>query len=316
MKRKEFSEIMISQGLQVKDRFAFGNIKGYPVFVKGKKSHKEVIEIFYALEENPWQEIREEILKLAESKKAKAIFENNQVKITMSLQEKTKIEDFREVMQNIVEILHKKEVKAPEKCILCGEKNCDVFAVIGQGNRPVHRACLQEHMNGIREKMQSGYYTTGILGAFLGMLVGIIPSVLSLLITGEAISALFLLIPLSIYFGYKILGGRMDRFVLYFTILLSLGSVYLIQIVVQIMYNLNREGLGFSWHNGVVIFKKLLSVEDIWITMTQASSLNFLFITVGILIAWEQISQTHKKADENLSEVIDTITSNPNYKDV
>ena len=51
-----------------------------------------------------------------------------------------------------------------------------------------------------------------------------------------------------------------------------------------------------------------------WIklTMHPDSLLCFLFVAIGILIQWSQITVTNKSSIEQIDQVIDTVTANPN----
>lgn len=311
MKNNEFEILMERNGLQVQDKLAFGNIKGYPVSVKKESGSK--VKICFYLEDNPWQDIRTDVLALAKEYKVDVYFENGQVVWNTRLKPEED-EKLQNIWDRITLIFQDKGIKTPKRCVLCGEEHSDVYAIIGEGNQPVHKECLQGEINRVRESMQKGKYSLGIIGGILGCLIGSLPCILSMILLGDAFSVLFLFIPPCIYYGYQFLHGKMNQLVFWISGGLSLASVYVIQIAVRIQYYLCEEHLNATWHNVFVLFRKLMQADGIWLSMTKDAGLDFLFALVGILINWELISRTNLKAEDNISKVIDTVNSNPTVK--
>lgn len=311
MKNNEFKNLMERNGLQVQDKLAFGNIKGYPVSVRKESGNR--IKLCFYLEDNPWQNIRTEMLALAKEYKVDVYFENGQVVWNTRLKAEED-EKLQNMWNEVTLIFQDKGIKTPKRCVLCGEDHSDVYAVIGEGNQPVHKNCLQEEISRVREDMQKGKYSLGILGGMLGCLVGSLPCILSMILLGDAFSVLFLFIPPCIYYGYQFLHGKMNQLVFGLSVVLSFVGVYVIQIAVRIQYYLHTEQLKATWHNVFVLFRKLMQADGIWLSMTTDAGLDFLFVLVGILINWELISRTNLKAEDNISKVIDTVNSNPAVK--
>lgn len=308
MNKTEFKSYMESVGFQVRGKLAYGNVKGYPILVK--KRFLSRLELYFYLEDNPWQEIRVEILALAKKYHADAYFENNQITWRVHVGKKV-TEQIQKMWDDIVLVLQDKGVKIPKRCILCGEEDSDVYAVIGEGNQPVHKDCLQKEITKVRDRMQQGRYSLGLIGGLLGCIVGSLPCILSMIFVQDTFCVLFLFIPPCVYYGYQFFKGRMSQFVFWVSVVFSLASVYIMQIVVRIQRIFMENNLMWSGHNLLVIFKKLMLSEDIWLKMTQDAGLDFVFALMGILINWELISRTNLKAEENITKVIDTVNSNP-----
>lgn len=311
MKNNEFKNLMERNGLQVQDNFAFGNIKGYPISVR-KESGSKVKLCFY-LEDNPWQDIRIDVLNLAKEYKVDVYYQNGQIVWNTRLKEEED-EKLQNMWNEITLIFQDKGIKTPKRCVLCGEDQSDVYAIVGESNQPVHKECLQKEIDRVRESMQKGTYSLGILGGILGCLVGSLPCILSMILLGDAFSVLFLFIPPCIYYGYLFLHGKMNQLVFWISGAFSLASVYVIQIAVRIQYYLYEEHLSVNWHNIFVLFRKLMQADGIWLSMTKNAGLDFLFALVGIIINWELISRTNLRAEDNISKVIDTVNSNPTVK--
>ena len=71
------------------------------------------------------------------------------------------------------------------------------------------------------------HWPVSIVGAFIGMLVGTLPASIWTLIFGASFSPLYLLMPLCVFYGIKILRGYMGRRGFILTVLFSLLGLYL-----------------------------------------------------------------------------------------
>lgn len=308
MKGNEFKVWMDSCQFQTQKDIAYGNRKGYPICIKNILGNKIIISFY--LEGHPWQQIRKDILALAKKYSAEAYFEDDQIKWKMGLRGKPQ-EQLEEILQEIVTTLQDSGVKIPKGCFLCGKDQCDAYAVIREGNRPVHRECLQQEMNRVRDELHSGSYLLGVLGGILGCMVGSLPSLLILLAFGKAFCVLFLFIPPGIYYGCKLFHGKMNWFVVVESIVLSVFSVYALELTARIQHWINQSGVSVRMHNIIVLAGKVLEVDGILGSMTRTAQLNFIFIVIGIFINWELITQTSKKIEEGVVEVINTTNTNP-----
>lgn len=308
MKDNEFKVWIERYDFQTQKNIAYGNRKGYPICIKNGIGNKITVSFF--LEGNPWHKIRKDIISLAKKYSADAYFEDDQIKWKMSLRMAQK-KQFEEILQEIVTILQDSGVKIPKDCFLCGKEHCDAYAVIREGNRPVHKECLQQEMNRVREELHSGSYLLGILGGILGCLVGSLPSLLMLLTFGKAFCVLFLFIPPGIYYGSKLLHGKMNWVVVVQSVLLSIASVYVLELAARIQYWIIQSGVSVRLHNIIVLAGKILDINGIFGSMTHSARLNFIFIVIGIFINWELITRTSKKIEQNVVAVINTANTNP-----
>ena len=117
MKIEEFNILMERNGLQVQDKLAFGNIKGYPVLVRKESGNK--VKLCFYLEDNPWQDIRTEVLALAKEYKVDVYFENGQVVWNTRLKAEED-EKLQNMWNGITLIFQDKGIKTPKRCVLCG----------------------------------------------------------------------------------------------------------------------------------------------------------------------------------------------------
>jgi len=304
MTEKEFQNFMSKEEFRTQGKMAYGNVEGYPVLIK--KMIGSALELRFYLEEEPWKLIREEMLEFARLYKSSVYFQKPHMiwKLRLGEREYTR---FEELLQGIVRIFKKKSICYPKHCAICGEEGADSYAVIDEGNRPIHRDCLQNQLTVTRQRKAEGSYLLGILGALLGCLLGSVPCIVSLLLFHKTFCVLFLFLPPGIYYGCKWLHGKMNWFVLGLSVVLSLASVYVMEFIVRIQYNLQEQGLPYTLHYGLEVLEKLLQYPGIWGIVNRSAGLNFLFAFVGICINWELISRTSLKAEANVVDVINTI---------
>ncbi len=303
MTEREFQSFMSEEEFRIQENIAYGNIEGYPVLIK--KMFGSALEVRFYLEKEPWKQIREDMLEFAKLYKSSVYFQKPYMvwKIHLGKREYTRFEEWT---QGIVRVLKKKGISYPKHCVICGEEGADSYAVIDEGNQPIHRDCLQEQLTVTRQRKAEGSYFLGVVGAILGCLVGSIPCILSLIFFQKTFCVLFLFLPPGIYYGCKWFHGKMNWLVLGLSVVLSLASVYVMEFVVRILYNLQQQGLPYNLHYGFEVLEKLLEYDGIWGIIHRSAGLNFLFAFVGIFINWELISRTSLKAEANVVDVINT----------
>lgn len=307
MDKMDFKAFMEENDFKVEKRLAYGSKKGYPILMKKQWGKKVELSIY--LEEKPWSIIREQILEFARLYRSETYYENDHLVWKTEIGRKEYYR-FQEMLNGIIRILEKNQVSPPDTCVICGEKQIDSYAVINEGNQPVHRECLQKELEAAREEMQQGRYLNGLLGGLLGCLLGCIPCLLSLLIAGKTYCVLFLFIPPSIYMVCKKMNGKMNGIVFWETVFFSFLSVYVLGFAVRIQYNLELQNLPATPYYCMAVWGGLLKCKGIFGIITKDSMLNFLFVLMGILIDWEMISRTSLQAEQNIVKVIETI----NYK--
>lgn len=130
----------------------------------------------------------------------------------------------------------------------------------------------------------------GIIGGILGAIVGVLPSFLSVVLVEKIYALLFALIPLCIYYGYKLLKGKMNKVVIVLTVILSVLSVYMIEMLLLAYYMVSDYGLLIS--EAIQLVGASLLEPSVWTAMTMDALTSFLFVALGIWIAWGRISRT------------------------
>ena len=85
-----------------------------------------------------------------------------------------------------------------------------------------------------------------LLFLLLGMLLGLIPNLLTIVFTERIYALLFALVPIAAIFGYKLLGGRMDRASIVVVILVSLLGVPVMIYFELVIYIVQEYGASLK----------------------------------------------------------------------
>lgn len=196
-----------------------------------------------------------------------------------------------------LEALRSTGFTVPDACDICGLSGCDMAVPRkGVAFAPVHGSCLDGSVQAVREKAQlnakNGSYFLGFIGALLGMLVGIIPSLFTIIALQRIYVFLFMLIPLCVYAGYKLLRGKMNYTALALSVLLSVVGLFAI-FYIWLIYELIHEGIPAGM---VLDLLGLMDQKELLLDMIRTEDFIkcAIFVVVGIALAWSQISRTSK----------------------
>ena len=184
----------------------------------------------------------------------------------------------------------------PDACPLCGRSGCDCAVPRGAAYVPAHRACLESSVQGAQAKAEknAGSYVLGALGALLGAVVGILPSVFTIIALHKIYVLLFMLIPLASYAGYRLCKGKMNYAALVLAIVFSVLGVYLLNFTVQLYYV--AELFELSMGDILSLVPSFLRDPDVWVEISKSEDFLkcILFAALGILLTWGQISRTNR----------------------
>ena len=129
------------------------------------------------------------------------------------------------------------------------------------------------------------------------MLVGTIPTFLTVVYLEMEYSILFALIPICAYFGYKLFRGKMNKAALIVSILMAVLGVFILNFE-YIVFSIMRE-YGFSFSEALSFVPDLLRDGEIWAAIAADSLQEFFFSALGVVIAWGLISRTASGAAAN-----------------
>ncbi len=199
-----------------------------------------------------------------------------------------------EYVEYCAQILSDAGLLPRDRCPYCRQSGCDALSFAKGGYGAVHYRCLQDAAARERDKadsnLQNGSYLLGVVGAFLGMIVGSIPSFLTIAFMQMEYAVLFALIPLCAYFGYKLFRGKMNKAALVVSILMAILGVFLLYFELIIFSVMHEYGASFS--QVMSVMPSLLRDGEVWASILTGALQEFLFMGLGIFFVWRLISST------------------------
>ena len=305
-----FQQFMAGRGFKVMNHIAYGKEGDFPVHVRfpGKGTAKSVV-VTFTTAQNMWKVVAKPLRRTLKGA-ARAAAVNNYITVTIPLDEVGAAEVYPAVIRAVLQVFGACGVTPPSTCPICKQPGCDVYVHYQNGYQPAHQRCLQAQMANAKQAAYknavSGNYALGILGGILGGLLATVPSILTIWFAETIYSLLFALIPLGVYYGYKLFGGKLDRTPLVLSIVLSVLSVYFIQIVLIIMTFILEYGAPFG--EAMQLTSIVLGQMEAWTEITLNSGMAFLFAGLGIFFTWGIISQTMETPLKSMQQVLDTMT--------
>ncbi|MDR0890312.1 MAG: hypothetical protein LBM28_06690 [Oscillospiraceae bacterium] len=200
----------------------------------------------------------------------------------------------------------KTPIEPPKNCPVCKQAGCDSAAEINGKYVPVHRACVRIHAEKGKSEANnnevSGSYLFGILGAFLGVLVGCVPVFLLGILAKIEVGFLFILIPFASYYGYKFFKGRLGNVARISVILCSLLGFVELQLLLN-YYFLRAEGYMVSF----ALATKSYFAND-FAALLDSTWFGLVFLAIGILYSFKMLGTTNrdriKQTENSLQTVI------------
>ncbi len=299
MDKAEYKQMCESHGLRmVSDIRAVGMERGYLTVVQyaGKNSVSVSLPAQKGDRKTYAKELKAK-LREAFGKSASAAWAD-QGYVTVFLNTKDIPDVYCQGVTAALDILKNLGFTVPDSCSVCGKSGCDCAVPRGAAYTPVHRACLEGSVAGAQAKAEKnargGSYLLGALGAFLGAVVGVLPSALTILVAQRIYVLLFIIIPLASYAGYRLLKGRMNYVALILSIVFSVLGVYLLNFAVQLYYVADYYAISFS--DAMSLVPAMLGDPEMWLEISKDEDFIkcILFVAVGIFLAWGQISRTSK----------------------
>ncbi len=280
-------------------RFLFGGWKNYGVLLQ--PVGKSVWAVFSVQIPNAWGANRKALIRALKEKDLRTVKLGGLTKIAASFTlSYDKADDltgfFTEALNAAAAALRESGINPPEKCAITGAANPDSFCLTtvngALGYRPVCAAAVRDRSAQTRERIEdnqaNGSYALGFVGALLGMLVGLIPNLLSILYTDRIYGVLFALVPLAAMFGYKLFKGKMTKASIAIVIALSLLGVLLIpylEIVIMLV-----KDYGAPLNEALAYTLQLFREPDVLSELGSELLQLLVFMALGIWIAWRYIS--------------------------
>ena len=251
MKRSPIFDALNPNEYRMSDRSAYGVVEGFPFAMIQTASRRLLLQITAAapLENQAVKAVRGELVQQGIRASMKGRVLSYQLKIDRN----TLPGQILTTVSGAVSALRRFGASAPGVCALCGGPGADACMVYGGRYDAVHAACADQLQSAAcaRASENPGSYGMGILGGLIGAVAGALPAFLAIQFLHVVSAWLFMLIPIATYYGYKKLGGKMNRGATLFSLLLSLvglGAVLFFWDVAQnIQFMSMRLGEALSY---------------------------------------------------------------------
>lgn len=306
MNSSEWSQFLSSRGFHMIDNQGFGVMDRYPVslVLYGKTAITSIaarIQLAAALKKNYRKEVRQLL-------KHKAIINYVGTTLTMTIQtgHMQYPYEFTQTMVALINYLRKNNIQESVRCPICGQFETDGLAFYAGNFQRLHLACLDQKLSHQQDTIQKnetrGSFITGISGAILGGICGILPNIITIMYFEHIYVILFALIPICIYYGYKVCRGRMNNAAVIITLVLS----------VFFLVFMNYLLLVFSVHKtyGLWLFSNCLHLfldPEYLKELLSGSWTQILFLGLGMLYSWRMITENNTKATTSIEFTRKTI---------
>ena len=156
-------------------------------------------------------------------------------------------------------------------------------ALLQEETRRPHDSSEEFHGQARKKKPRDGLLPVSIVGAFFGMLVGMLPLIALIVLMHTTYSVLFLTIPLGICGGIILLKGCRDYRAVILTVVFSLAGIYLTLLfrdaaVFAALYNIPPSNIPMIAITNIGRFDFEISTNFVYA---------LIFAALGILISRE-----------------------------
>ncbi len=225
-------------------------------------------------------------------------------------------QQFNSIMEIITQALRGARINPADTCAICGGGTPGSLCYV-DGYQPVHKACIrniqEKTKDAANQNQENGSYLTGLVGAILGAVIGLIPTLFTIWAFEKIYAILFALIPLLAMWGYTKLNGKKSKFSIAIIVILSFISVFFLQYIVVATIFMDEYRLEF-WEAIDTVLQVFANFEG-FILIAKESVTEILFMAIGIVFAWKNISNTNAATLKNMEMVMETIHPNPTFEE-
>lgn len=227
--------------------------------------------------------------------------------VTLSGSNDKILNNYYEAAQILENAFRQVNAQPLDKCPICNQSGCDSAALYKNLYNTVHHGCMEQKCaqenDSLRSNAINGNYLSGMLGGFLGAVLSVLLCSVAIITVETMFTALYMLIPFAIYYGYKMLNGRMDKFVTIYTLVLSLIAAAACNYipVIYILASNVGQGVPFSW-----VLRYAFSAE-IFKLILEDLVFSYLFIIIGIVSTWRLINKTGISYIEDNHRILETM---------
>ncbi|MCL2367603.1 MAG: hypothetical protein FWC72_01260 [Oscillospiraceae bacterium] len=304
-----------------KNPVGFGTLFGYPVEATAPRNGR--LTLIFTAAEPPKRKAVKQLGKLVSEdtelrgavtvvQATENVTHPNTFLVTLSSKDETAARDlYARLLSRLEGALQGLEgITAPENCIICAQGSADTLAKYDGAVNKTHMACLQRWKNEATEtfenKAQNPGTLLGIVGGLIGGVVGAVPALIALGIFHYFVWVLFALIPLGVFYGWKLLRGKLSRITTIFTIFYSIAVSIVVWVGAETMMA-RAEGIYFSLFDTFeFIFSLIRYAPELFAEAFLRNALMALgAAVVGIWISWRQITRTDQAALVETQAIVD-----------
>ena len=233
---------------------------------------------------------------------------NKQLGVSYVFSKRNDIKHFNEFINAVILAFKNNDIRPATNCFVCNQSAIDSLCIDNDRFKFVHEGCVNQQINDNVEKLTNikTSYILGTVGAFMGMIIGVLPSVLTILWTETIYSILFMIIPVSIVYFYKLFKGKLGLYSLIVTIIMSLISVLFMQYLVIILYFIE---MGTSISDSIMLSNMLYMNAEGIIEIITTSSSEYTFLIFGLFFTWKTISASHNEEVNYQKNISNSIIS-------
>lgn len=217
------------------------------------------------------------------------------------------LETYTSAMETVTTALHEAGISVPDQCPFCRKPGCDSLALVGGGYVPVHKACCEERsystVTNAEINAKQGSYATGLIGALLGGIAAVLPSLFTIWFLERIYAVLFFLIPLGAYYGYRLFRGRMNRAAGVITILISLLMPFALEQLVFYLTVATTFGIVPSILDTTALYFQYYTPGD----MALSLAMPYLFLVFGLFVTFRQITRTARHEVVDASAAMESL---------
>lgn len=298
-----------------KSRVAFGNYRGYKIAIKEDRRNY-IYKINFpikALDENQKENVHIFLKELSQNNKLikKAVYDNFILRVELTIKGMAKNN-----INNIIELVQKIESFASVNsyntcCESCGENIATSVHMMNDIPLQVCDQCYEQIIDDLdyaqlAVKNKKGNVITGLVGAFIGSLIGVALWVIVYAL-GYIATICGIVLAVCIVKGYEMLGGKLNKTGIIITVLMTIFMVYVANYLSYgyEVYSAFKDMENIDIFQAVRLVKPMLSeYDDVKRSFIADLALGYVFTSIGTISVFvsayktSNLKYTVKKLDQ------------------
>lgn len=214
---------------------------------------------------------------------------------------------YQQAMPVLDAVLREEGIVPQSRCPICDIVGGDTLAYFDGRPAIVHMGCLRRWKDEGQEALELKQYNSGhlrgVIGGLIGGAVGSVPALLAVHLIDFFVGILFAIIPMGIYYGWKLFGGKLSRVTTVFTI----SYTVVLAVIVEVVDTWMRLRAEFPTWNVTLYETVGLYLDPQIFTQDLMGSLiiSVIFSGIGVFFAWRLITRTDQHEIAELQIIFD-----------